>query len=155
MQLYRSREDAMIGGVCGGLADYLGIDSTWVRLFFVLLAFAGSGVGALIYFLLWIVVPLKGQSREASLRETIQAGSEEIAERTRFLGDDIRNIVHRPNPQAGVIIGGALIILGFVYLIDNLNLPWLSWLDFDLLWPVLLIIGGLVLLLRRSRGGEK
>lgn len=151
-RLYRSRDDAMIGGVCGGLGDYLGIDSTFVRLFFVLLTLAGSGIGALIYFLLWIIVPLEGQGRSATLRDTVRSGSEEIAERTRAVGDDLRRMVRRPHPQAGLIIGSTLIILGFVYLLENVHLPWLNWFDFDVIWPVLLIIGGLALLLRRPRG---
>lgn len=149
-RLYRSRTDSMIGGVCGGLGQYLGIDSTWVRLFFVLLAF--NGIGVLIYFLLWIIVPLDGRARDANLSDTVRTGSEEIAARTRAMGEDIRNIVRQPHPQAGIIIGAALIILGFFYLLDNFQVPWLHWFDFDLLWPLLLIVGGLALLLRRTQG---
>lgn len=151
-RLYRSRDDAMIGGVCGGLGHYLRIDSTYVRLFFVLLALAGNGIGALIYFLLWIIVPLEGQSRYSTLRDNVRLGSEEIADRTRAVGEDLRNIVHRPHPQMGAIIGAALIILGSIYLLQNLRLPWLGWLNFELFWPLLLIAGGLALLLRRARG---
>ena len=46
----------MIAGVCGGLADYLGLDPTLVRLIFVLLAILG-GPGILIYIIMWILVP--------------------------------------------------------------------------------------------------
>lgn len=142
----------MIGGVCGGLAQYLRIDSILVRLFFILLALGGSGIGLFIYFLLWIIVPLEGQKREASLQDTVRTGSEEIAERARLMGDDLRNIVRNPNPQAGLLIGAALILLGIVYLLKNLQLPWLNWLDFDLVWPILLIVGGIALLIRHRRG---
>jgi len=45
-----------------------------------------------------------------------------------------------------------LIALGAVFLLQNLNLAWLRWLDFDVLWPVLLIVAGLALLLRRVKG---
>lgn len=152
-RLYRSRTDAMIGGVCGGLGKYLGIDSIFVRLFFVLLALAGNGIGALIYFLLWIIVPLEGQSEDATLRETVRTGSEEIAGHARAVGEDLRNMVSRPHPQTGLVIGAALIILGTYFLLENLRFPWLRWLDFNVLWPTLLIIGGLALLLRRTRGG--
>jgi len=151
-KLYRSRTDSMIGGVCGGLAQYLRIDSTIVRLFFILLALGGSGIGLLIYFLLWIIVPLEGQKRESTLQETVRTGSEEIAERARLMGDDLRNIVRNPNPQAGLLIGSALVLLGIVYLLQNLKLPWLNWLDFNLIWPILLIVGGIALLIRHRRG---
>ncbi|MBN1231048.1 MAG: PspC domain-containing protein [Anaerolineales bacterium] len=55
-KLYRSREDRMIGGVCGGLGDFLGIDATIVRLLFLLVFFAG-GSGLLVYIIMLIVVP--------------------------------------------------------------------------------------------------
>lgn len=55
-RLYRSRDERMIGGVCGGLAKYLVIDPTVVRLIFILLALAG-GPGLLIYLIMLIVVP--------------------------------------------------------------------------------------------------
>jgi phage shock protein C len=151
--LFRSHTDVMIAGVCGGLAQYLNIDSTLVRLFFVLLAFIGNGIGALIYFLLWIIVPLEGQRGETSLQKNVRSGSQEIASQTRAMGDDLRRIVRDPNPQVGLIIGGSLIMIGFFYLLDNLGLPWLRWFDIDVLWPILLIVGGLALLLRQRRGG--
>jgi phage shock protein C len=151
-RLFRSRTDVMIAGVCGGLAHYLNIDSTLVRLFFVLLAFVGNGIGALIYFLLWMIVPMEGQRNETTLQENVQSGSQEIANQTRAMGDDLRRMVRDPNPQIGLIVGGSLILVGFFYLLDNLGLPWLRWFDFDVLWPILLIIGGLALLLRQSRG---
>ena len=55
-KLYRSEEDQMLGGVCGGLGKYFDIDPTLVRLFFVLIFF-GYGSGMLIYLLLWIIMP--------------------------------------------------------------------------------------------------
>ncbi len=55
-RLYRARHDRMIGGVCGGLGTYLGIDPTIVRLLFVLFAFAG-GPGIVAYLIMLIVVP--------------------------------------------------------------------------------------------------
>ncbi len=55
-RLYRSRQDLMLGGVCGGLAEYLGLDPTVVRLVFLLLFFLG-GQGLLIYLIMWLIVP--------------------------------------------------------------------------------------------------
>ncbi|MDH4137767.1 MAG: PspC domain-containing protein [Anaerolineae bacterium] len=150
-KLYRSRTGSMIGGVCGGLGQYLGIDPTIVRLFFVLLAL-GKGVGVLIYLALWLIVPREGQAEEATMEETIRAGAGEIAERARALGDDLREAARSPNPQASLIVGAALIVLGVVFLLQNLDLAWLRWLDFDVLWPVLLVVAGLALLLRRVKG---
>ena len=57
-QLVRSQSDRMIGGVCGGLADYFGVDVALVRLGFVLaeLLTAGAG-GILVYVVLWALMP--------------------------------------------------------------------------------------------------
>jgi phage shock protein PspC (stress-responsive transcriptional regulator) len=55
-QLRRSGTDRMIGGVCGGLADYSGIDALLWRVGFVGLTLAG-GSGILVYLLLWVLMP--------------------------------------------------------------------------------------------------
>lgn len=55
-RLYRSKTDLMIAGVCGGIGEYFGLDSTLVRLGFVALSlFGGSGV--LLYILSAIIIP--------------------------------------------------------------------------------------------------
>ena len=57
-QLYRSRQERMIGGVCGGLGEYFGIDPTLVRILFVFGAFMGiPGALALVYLVMLILVP--------------------------------------------------------------------------------------------------
>jgi phage shock protein C len=55
-RLYRSREDRMIAGVCAGLAEYLGIDPTVVRLLFALTFFFAGG-GLLVYIVMALIVP--------------------------------------------------------------------------------------------------
>lgn len=55
----RSTTDKMVAGVCGGLAKYFDIDTTIVRVLFVLFALAG-GPGILAYIILWIVMPEDG-----------------------------------------------------------------------------------------------
>jgi phage shock protein C len=57
-RLYRSRNERMIAGVCGGLAEYLHTDPTLIRLLFVLFALAG-GPGIIAYLILLLVVPLE------------------------------------------------------------------------------------------------
>ena len=58
-KIYLSQTDKKLGGVCGGLGDYFNIDSTIVRIIFVLTAFLG-GFGLLLYLIMWMVVPKKG-----------------------------------------------------------------------------------------------
>ena len=55
-RLTRSRRDRRIAGVCGGLAEYSGIDVTIIRILFVVFALAG-GPGLLVYLVLWVVLP--------------------------------------------------------------------------------------------------
>jgi len=54
-KLHRSQTDKMIAGVCGGIAEYFGIDSTLVRLGWVLFTFAG-GSGILAYIIAWNII---------------------------------------------------------------------------------------------------
>jgi phage shock protein PspC (stress-responsive transcriptional regulator) len=56
-QLYRSTENKMIAGVCGGIAEYFDIDPVLVRIIAVILLLPGGLPGFLPYVLLWIVVP--------------------------------------------------------------------------------------------------
>lgn len=57
-RLTRSSQDKMLGGVCGGIGAYFGVDPTLIRLGFALLAVLGLGSPVLLYLLLWIIVPL-------------------------------------------------------------------------------------------------
>ena len=55
-KLYRSSTNKMLGGVCAGLGDFIGLDPTVVRLIFVLLGLLG-GPGILVYLIMWVIVP--------------------------------------------------------------------------------------------------
>ncbi len=135
-RLYRSKDDRMLGGVCGGLGDYLGIDPTIIRILFFILMF-GGGAGFWIYLLLWFLIPEEGEEKSRDFRGRIQN-----------VGDDFTTAVSRPHPKSGLIVGSGLIIMGLIWLIDQLNIRWLWWWDFDVLWPILLIIAGGLLLYR-------
>ena len=58
-RLYRSRKERMIGGVCGGLGEYLGVDATVVRLLTVISAFVSFGGSILAYLVMLFVVPIE------------------------------------------------------------------------------------------------
>lgn len=57
-KLSRSQNEKMIGGVCGGIANYMDLDPTIVRLVFLILLLMG-GNGFLIYIILLIIMPLE------------------------------------------------------------------------------------------------
>ncbi|OYN95569.1 PspC domain-containing protein [Enemella evansiae] len=58
-RLTRSSTDKMLGGVCGGLAQYLGVDATIVRLVAAALIIF-TGIGPLVYLLAWVLMPADG-----------------------------------------------------------------------------------------------
>ena len=60
-KLYRNPNEAMIGGVCAGLGEYLNFDSTIIRLVFAFLSLAGLA-GVWIYLVMWLIVPPKPES---------------------------------------------------------------------------------------------
>ena len=125
-KLYRSRKDAMVAGVCGGLAEYIGIDSAIVRLVFAVLIMAG-GIGVLAYFLAWIIIP-EG-SNEGGWENT---DSSETRKHMELSGDKMR-----------MIIGFGFIGLGVLFFANQI-FPWFT---FEIFWPaVLIMIGALILM---------
>ncbi|MFQ6092997.1 MAG: PspC domain-containing protein [bacterium] len=87
-RLYRSRRERMIGGVCGGLAEYFGIDPTIVRIALVVLAFV-AGWGIIAYIIGLIIIPENPE----------QASEESVKEES-------------PSRSAGLIWGALFIIAG-------------------------------------------
>jgi phage shock protein C len=161
-RLYRSRAERMIAGVCGGVAQYFAIDPTLVRLFAVLSAIFSGGVVVLLYVVLWFVVPeepLGASSMATAGAATSEAGSgSSSAESGSAFGsseswsgvggfgfpptDDVRQRRSR-------WIGFALLGLGVLILASNLHL--FAWVNWHLIWPVFLILGGFFLLMRQQR----
>lgn len=125
-RLYRSRRDAMLGGVCGGIAEYFNIDSVIVRLAFALFGLAG-GTGVLLYFICWVVIPERPRGSEDSV--------EDGPDRKQMnLGDD----------KVKLIIGFVFIGLGVMAFIHQI-FPWFS---FDFFWPAILIVIGALILMK-------
>lgn len=56
-KVYRSKENQMVCGVCGGIAEYFNIDPTLVRLGWVLVAVCSFGTGVLAYFIAAVIIP--------------------------------------------------------------------------------------------------
>jgi len=69
-QLFRSRKNRRIGGVCGGIGEFIGVDPVVVRLVWAGL-FLAFGVGLLVYLFSWIIIPNEPLSFEEKKNETI------------------------------------------------------------------------------------
>jgi phage shock protein C len=76
----------MIAGVCGGLAEYFGIDPVIVRLIFVLMTLT-SGIGLIVYPVLWLVMPKAG-SPAGSAQQSFPLDAEEWRRRASALGQE-------------------------------------------------------------------
>jgi phage shock protein C len=121
-QLRRSRTNRVIGGVCGGLGRYFGIDPVLVRIgFLALLIFGGSGL--LLYIISWIAIP---EFRSAQDEST----------------DSLRSPVnHR---ISGLIVGGALVLIGAMILLQR----FIDWFDVRVMGAGILILIGVIILYR-------
>ncbi|MCB2207708.1 MAG: PspC domain-containing protein [Bacteroidetes bacterium] len=133
-KLYRSNTEKIIGGVSGGLADYLNIDVVIIRIIFVLLALFGGG-GVLIYVILWIAIPAQSiyynTMKQMTDSETIQ-------------DEEATHKMQHPNKQSNTALGAGivLIIIGLLFLADRL-MPFYNLIDF---WPVILIAAGVIII---------
>lgn len=88
-RLMRSRTDKIIAGVAGGIGHYLSIDPVFVRLAFV--AIAITGVGILLYPILWLIMPIEGhQSANPS------QAMDEMRQQAMRVGEDIREVFVEP-----------------------------------------------------------
>ena len=138
--LYRSHTDSMIGGVAAGLAEYLRIDPTLVRILFILMVLIG-GSGVLFYIILWIVIPSDENivSIHQNLNDMEESTKQENQQNTQF---DPESPKYKKKDDGSLIAGLILIALGVIFLV----IRYFPRIDFGDLWPVILIIVGIVLL---------
>lgn len=134
-RLFRSVQNRKLAGICSGLADYFDMDVTIVRIIFLLLLFF-SGIGFILYVIIWIVVP------------EMPVNKYENAEEFSITADntDELNKPNRNKKSGGQIyIGIVLIIIGAVIFADN----YID-IDFEMVFPIIMIILGLGIIFRNT-----
>jgi phage shock protein PspC (stress-responsive transcriptional regulator) len=82
-RLYQISEGAIVSGVCNGIAAYLGVDVTIVRLVFVLLALLTGGAAVLAYLVLMFVVPYASTSEEHAAARGLPFNARALVERAK------------------------------------------------------------------------
>ena len=143
-KLYRSVTDKMLGGVCGGLAEYFAVDPVIVRLIFVLaVVFGGSGIIA--YIILWIIIPQKPYiitpfNPEYAKPDSSPGAEEKTSESTQF---NMNVVNEKVQNNRSIYAGVFLIFLGGIFLLDNF-VPHFHFGDF---WPLILIGLGFAIIL--------
>ena len=151
-RLCRSEADKIIGGVCGGLGSYLGIDPLILRILFVLLAMI-NGIGVTLYALLWIFVPRVHKEYAAGER-VMRENLCEMRDRARQLGTEAKQAFGSTWGDPGqtnkrMMVGGAVLVgVGLLILLQNLGLLW----SLTKLWPLVLVALGVIILLNELKG---
>lgn len=143
--LHRSSTNKVIAGVAGGLGEYFDIDPTFIRIVFLLLTFFG-GSGILIYIVLWIIMPLDTSSSK-NPNEHIKENVNEFKEAAHKFAQDIRATRKNHNREdSRKWFGIIILVIGALFLLDSFGI-YSSW-YFSRLWPLILIVFGLVILAR-------
>lgn len=121
-QLYRSRGNKVLAGVCGGIGEYFRVDPVILRILWLVVAPAG---GIFVYIIAAFLIPE---------RPKMEFYDNDTAE---------RDYGFHVNPQRNkLFIGGALVFVGAMFALKEI----FHWFDQKLFWPVVLVIAGLALI---------
>lgn len=128
-KFYRSSNDKIIAGVCGGLGEYFNIDPSIIRIFWLLFSISGSGSGILAYILCAIVIPEKDSDI--------------------IYYDESENKSYK---NSALFIGIVLILIGASLLVRKIW-PWFSLKSLRIAkyWPILLIIAGIYIIYNQKK----
>ena len=142
-KLYRSEKDKWIAGVLGGLAEYLDVDSTILRIAYIVFTLASAGAGAIGYILAVIIIPKPPMGHQPPSTAATEGGPTPRSETS-----SPQNA--RRSNNAPMVVGLILVGLGVLFLFNNfIDIHW------HLFWPAILIVIGLVLLGRALMGEKK
>lgn len=142
-KLQRSRSNKVFFGVCGGLAEYLGLDPVAVRLVFVLITLFG-GMGVVAYIIGVIIIP-------ENTEQDISASPSESATSQDMSATPAKT--EKQRDKSGEIIGIVLVTFGVFFLLRKLPFldhyfDWISFHFWSLLLPTVLLLLGVSLIMR-------
>jgi phage shock protein C len=146
-RLYRSSDNKKIFGVCGGLAEYLNIDPTLVRIIWVLVGLV-YGTGVIAYFVAALIMPERNGNTFNS--DSSESGFENSEYRENYDDDSgkSRTGSEYDSSKTRNIIGGALVVFGLWFLFKE----FFHWLDFKIVLAVIFIAVGALVVSQGRRG---
>jgi phage shock protein C len=178
-RLFRSRSERVLGGVAGGVADYLDLDPALVRVAWAILILATGGAFLVLYVIMWIVVPeappgtesgrpwasagapvsandapgatdAPGANDAPGATEAAAASADPGAAKPSSIAQDwrARRGERRGGSGGGALVFGSLLILVGAWLLARNYFPLL---DADRIWPIAVILLGVLLLVGALR----
>jgi phage shock protein PspC (stress-responsive transcriptional regulator) len=153
--LRRSTTNRVIGGVCGGIAEYFNVDPVLIRLIFVILAIFG-GAGIIAYIVALIIMPERSSSDNIQdadivddkkktnndLKKDLESAVEEVSKEFEKVSEEIEKEVKKHRHSSGAWFGIFLVFLGTVFLFRMLGWLHFSWCGIWNFWPLILIFIG-------------
>ena len=151
-RLERSTTNRVVAGVCGGIAEYLQVDATLVRVFFVIGSIITGGLGLLGYIILVVLLPLPGQpapfvKTSGVTTSTLEGAASSDPTATAPIASPPADPEAAERRRAAV--GLFLIALGAIFLFGNAGV--FRIVRWDLVWPLVIIGIGALLLAQRMR----
>ena len=166
-QLYRSVADRKIGGVAAGTAAYFDIDPSISRVLWLLLAIFTGGAFVVVYLVMWAIVPEEPwqppvAAAPAAASAAASASNDPAPEDGDALATDettvapaagsstwSKSVEVSRGPGPHVIFGTILVLIGGWFLAQQ----FLPWLNFGTLWPIGLVVIGVIILVSALRRG--
>ncbi len=137
----------MIGGVAGGLGDYLNIDPVIIRILFVVLTII-NGLGIILYLIFWVIVPENELEQPEVYSTSTSSSTANFDSQTETRQQSVQK---KGSGNGRIVAGLILIILGFSFLSERF-FPFFDFADF---FPMLLLILGIGLIWTSIKNNRK
>ena len=166
-KLYRSQRNRVFLGVCAGIGEYFKIDPVIIRVIAVLLIIPGVFPAIIAYFILALIIPVEGSSANTP-QDSFRENVDDIRDTSANLGEEIRTTfsrketkpespdkvhpiappteAHTTSNRALYVLGLIIIVIGVFFILVNV----FHWF-WQYLWPVLLIIVGVLIVFLVAR----
>jgi phage shock protein C len=164
-RLFRNEYEKVVGGVSSGIAEYMEVDVTIVRLLFVLSTIFLVGTGVLVYLVMWIVVPVNNDpaKRFAKFNEYNKGFNNPFEPKTNSQGwtspsmgaDPFRTgredaefrPLKRSSETGKTVAGLVLLVIGIYFLMNEFDIiPF--WFDVSKMWPLVFVAIGASFILK-------